>query len=115
MSAASLLAKLRAVGVAINSEGGKLIIEAPPGVVTAELRAELVERKADLIATLEAADDHRDQDQPLIDARHVIAGVLAAAYRRYTAVQRVGTERAGNSGKDRLANSGETSVHGVVE
>src|SRR5258708_6156951 len=104
MSAASLLAKLRAVGVAISSEGGKLILEAPPGVVTAELRAELGERKTDLIAVLEAANNHRDEDQPLIDSRHVIAGLLAAAYRRYAAVQRVGADRASNSGKDHLAN-----------
>jgi len=50
----------------------------------------------------------------MTDARTEIAGLLAMAYRRYAAIQRVGPDRPVNSGKDDLANSCGTSVHGVV-
>jgi hypothetical protein len=114
MSAASLLAQLRDEGISISSNAGRLVIDAPVGAVTAELRVELVKRKAELIATLETAHGVLHEDAPLTEARTEIARLLAIAYRRYAAIQRVGPDRAVISGKDDLANSGGTSVHGVV-
>ncbi len=58
-----LLNSLRVKGVEVESEGGRLHIDAPAGVLTDALRASLAENKEDLIellererAKLEAAD-----------------------------------------------------------
>lgn len=114
MSAASLLAQLRAAGVSINSGQGRLIVEAPTGVITPELHAELVQCKAELICELEKPPVIADEDSAVIEARREIVGLLAVAYRRCSAVQRVGTDRSSRPTNQGLANSSETSVHGVV-
>lgn len=49
-----------------------------------------------------------------IEALHKTAELLAIAYRRHAAIQRVGPDRSGNSVNDALANSSGSSVHGVV-
>ena len=54
-------------------------------------------------------------DPAFAAARHEVAELLATAYRRYTAIERVGTDQTGGSGKERLAKPRAQSVHGVVE
>jgi hypothetical protein len=44
-----LLARLRAMNLTVSSEGGRLRVSAPPGVLTHELREELTERKAAIL------------------------------------------------------------------
>lgn len=46
------LSDLRAVGVVLAIDGERLIINAPKGAVTSELRAELAQRKAEILAFL---------------------------------------------------------------
>ena len=117
MSAASLLAQLRDEGISISSNAGRLVIDAPVGAVTAELRVELVKRKAELIATLETAHGVLHEDAPLTEARTEIARLLAIAYSSATPRFNVSGQAIDwpvISGKDDLANSGGTSVHGDV-
>lgn len=52
MSAAALLASLENKGVRMSANGGRLVLEAKPGVLTPELRAKLVENKPALVALL---------------------------------------------------------------
>ena len=52
-SAASFLSSLRAAGISIRTQGGRLTVEAPAGVVTQRIREQLVHRKAELIEALE--------------------------------------------------------------
>ena len=56
MSAAALLARLRALGVALATDGDHLTIDAPAGVLTPALLAELRGRKWTLLALLAAAE-----------------------------------------------------------
>lgn len=112
MTAASLLAQLRSEGVSVRLESDRLIVDAPAGSVTDELRAQLRERKAELIAALEGEHVRLDESS-LIEVRRKIADLLAIAFQRYTAVERAG-EHGKTSGNDELANSSRPSVHGVV-
>jgi hypothetical protein len=114
MNAVAFLSQLRDAGITIEYRGNRLIVEAPTGAVTAELRAELVKRKAELIATLENAHGRLREDPLLAKARIEIASLVAIAYRRHGAIQRLGPDRPVSSGKGDLANSCRTSVHGVV-
>jgi TubC N-terminal docking domain len=113
MSPASLVNQLRAAGGSIRCDGGRLVIEAPPGVITAELRAELSKYKAELIALLESGTGNTGDAAETIQARNRIAGLLAMAYRRFLASRRPVEDQA-TSGDRRLANSTTLSVHGVV-
>lgn len=55
------------------------------------------------------------RSQPIVaDALLEVAGLLANAYRRYAAIERVGQDRSPNSGNPELANSLGSSVHGGV-
>jgi len=56
-----------------------------------------------------------DEDVAASEAQCEVAGLLATAYRRLGAIRRVGSNVSENSGKRELANSGQQSVHGVVE
>lgn len=115
MNAAAILkAKLRAAGVRFRREGTRLIVEAPAGVITAQLHTELANRKTELIAALEAEALSMTEDPAATEATGEIAGLLAGAYRRYTAVQRVPANRSGDPRDAELALSVEPSVHGVV-
>jgi hypothetical protein len=114
MNAVAFLSQLRDAGITIDYRGNRLIVEAPTGAVTAKLRAQLVKRKAELIAALETEGGCLREDPPLTEALTETAGLLAIAYRRYAAIQHVGPNRPVISGKDDLANSRGTSVHGVV-
>lgn len=50
-----LLGRLRAVGVSLSVDGDSLKCSAPPGVLTAELRAELTEHKPEILAFLKSS------------------------------------------------------------
>jgi TubC N-terminal docking domain len=112
MSASSFLVQLRSVGISVNVEGDRLIVDAPADVVTAELRAEIAVRKTELIAALEVGHDDLDNSD-LIEVRREIADLLAIAYRRYAAVMRA-CDHQPSPGTHELANSRRSSVHGVV-
>ena len=113
MSLAEFVAQLQSAGIKINSDRGRLIVEAPQGVLTTEWRAQLASRKAELMTALQEAPQ-TSHDLAAIKARAEIVGLMAAAYRRYIAIRQVGRDRRGSSGSDRLANLLGSSVHGVV-
>jgi len=52
MTAQAILDRLRSFGVCLSVAGDKLRVEAPAGVLTPELRQELIEHKAALLALL---------------------------------------------------------------
>lgn len=52
MTAQDLLAQLEQVGVVVSVAGDRLHVEAPPGVLTDDLRHLLAKRKPELIAAL---------------------------------------------------------------
>lgn len=113
MTAAILLKSLRATGISISSERGRLIVEAPAGVLSAQLRAELVRRKPEVIAALEV-EQQSPENGTQLEVQNEIASLLATAYRRHAAIQRVGTDRGEGSVDCGLANSDVSSVHGDV-
>lgn len=55
MTPSELLADLTSRGVILTRNGDKLRVQAPPGVVTVELRAELARYKLALLALLDPA------------------------------------------------------------
>lgn len=113
MSAVSLLTQLRAAGASITCDRGRLIIEAPAGLMTPELRTELVKYKAELIAMVKATSGNIGTDAETIEARNRIAGLLAMAHRRIVAMKCAG-ERQATPGNHELAKLPRSSVHGVV-
>lgn len=52
MNAGSLIDYLRARGAHLEAKGGRLLVDAPPGLLTPELKGELATRKAELLAIL---------------------------------------------------------------
>jgi hypothetical protein len=110
--ATSVLARTRAAGISIHAKSGRLIIEAPQGLVTSEVRAELAQQKTELMRAL--AEEQRKQergDDAVTQAFAEIAGLLATAYRRYAKVQRVPLGSTDSVNKE-LALSPVVSVHG---
>lgn len=57
MTAATLLDRLRCLGASVSLVGDKLRVEAPAGVLTPDLRRELIEHKAELVRLLRPAPD----------------------------------------------------------
>jgi hypothetical protein len=53
----TLVAELKAQGVQLSARGDRLRVEAPPGVLTPEVRQALTDRKAAILALLER--DHQ--------------------------------------------------------
>lgn len=108
--AIALIKRLRGAGVALRQEGTRLLVEAPVGVITPEVRRHLVRLKQPVLEALtkEAAAD--DCDGRNADAVYEVSALLAIAYRRCFANKPVGR----GSGDAGLANSSESSVHGVV-
>jgi amino acid adenylation domain-containing protein len=53
LSATELLSKLRSLNVSLSADGERLRLNAPPGVITPEVRDELVARKAELLKILQ--------------------------------------------------------------
>jgi hypothetical protein len=113
MSTVAFLEALHARGISIDANGGRLMIEAPEGAVTAELRGELLRRKTEIIAALDAVQQ-RPEASNLIEVQNEVAGLLAIAYRRHSAVQRVGADREAAGADCGLASAGGSSVHGDV-
>jgi hypothetical protein len=113
MNAAALLSMLRNAGATISSGRGRLIVEAPPGVLTAAVREDLAKHKAAVLALLGATPKNTDEDPILHEAFREITNFLVVAYRRYAAVSRVGQDRISDSPPKLAISSGE-SVHGVV-
>ncbi len=64
MSVKDLLTRFRRLGVTISLEEGNLRLKAPKGVLTAELRAELSERKEAVIAFLRKTENAARQLSP---------------------------------------------------
>ena len=63
--AASLVASLRTVGISIGIVDGRLLVEAPRGTITPDIRAQLVNCKAELVATLEFEEGHVTMASPI--------------------------------------------------
>ncbi len=55
MSTLELLTRLRKEGITLAAEGGQLRLKAPPGVLTTELRNELIANKAEILSLLNDA------------------------------------------------------------
>jgi len=113
MSALSYLNKLRGAGIKLRKEGTHLIIEAPSGVITSELRGEMGTRKMDILRALEAESRAAKTDSAGIKEIGVVAGLLAVAYKRYSAIPRL-PGQIPNEPDSELALSKDTSVHGGV-
>lgn len=57
MTAKAILESLRVLGASVSLVGDKLRVEAPAGVLTDDLRRELIEHKAELVRLLRPAPD----------------------------------------------------------
>ena len=66
MTARELLASLRERGVRIRVEDGRLLCDAPPGVLDGALRAQLVARKQELLAVLAEAEAAHSAPRSLV-------------------------------------------------
>jgi hypothetical protein len=75
MTDKDFLKSFEALGISLSSERGRLIVEAPTGVLTPQLREELVRRKSELIAALEGRRQS-PADLTLPDAQNEIARLL---------------------------------------
>jgi hypothetical protein len=67
--AISLLAKLRAAGVSISSQHGRLIVEAATGIVTQQLLEELAKYKGELISALQLDVAYRHRQDHVNESR----------------------------------------------
>ena len=115
MSAAALITDLRKAGVQFYRVGTRLIVEAPPGLVTPEIRAELSRSKQELLnAVGRQSPEATGDDQVVAEALREIAALLAAAYRRQQEIRRVPEHHPGAGAQHGLALSGQASVYGVV-
>ena len=112
--AGTLLATLHRAGVHLRREGDQLVAEAPTGVLTPDLKEELLRLKQDLLQVLDQEVDDRAVGDELRDARRSVAALLSAAYQRYKNDNRppVAALDAAVGG---LALSTSSSVHGVVK
>src|SRR6266851_2883706 len=91
---AVLITDLRKAGVRLSREGARLIVEAPPGVVTPQIRAELSRSKQELLTTLGAEPRGATGDDRIAaEAVREMAGMFAAAYRRHQELRRVPEDR----------------------
>ncbi len=70
--------------------------------------------KPELISVLEESHNCPDEDSTFTEAQQKIIGLLAVAYRRYSAIPKVGTDRPTNPVNSELANPSVSSVHGGV-
>lgn len=57
MTAQAVLERLRSLGARVSLAGDKVRVEAPAGVLTDDLRRELIEHKAELVRLLRPAPD----------------------------------------------------------
>ncbi len=69
MTALEVISRLRELGVKISVDADELVVDAPQGAITAELAAQIRERKVQLIAMLKwSARSQRFSDLPLVAA-----------------------------------------------
>jgi hypothetical protein len=107
---ARLLAKLRASGVSIRSEGTRLVLEARPGIITPKLREEITRSKAAILATLAHENNAGCGWDADLEPISEVARLLATAYLRHSQTH----QALGNAGDDKLACAAPESVHGGV-
>lgn len=113
-TAMSLVASLRASGISIRAENRRLLVEAPLGTITPEIRSQLARCKAELISTLEFEEKHSGKDPVTVEALRKVASLLAAAYRRWQMTPRI-PEVLRDPPKGELALSPGQSVHGCEQ
>ena len=112
---AALITDLRKAGVRLYREGTRVMVEAPAGVITPEIRAELSRSKQELLTALGKESPGATGEDPIAaEALRAIAGLLAAAYRRQQEIRRVPADHASAERHGKLALPCEPSVHGVV-
>lgn len=70
MTTAHLVAHLGALGVRLDASAGRLRVHDPNGALGPELRAELVERKADVLALVAASRPAGAAEAPLVARRY---------------------------------------------
>lgn len=100
MSTFAFLTRLRDLDIQVSAENGKLRVNAPKGALTPDIRAELTQRKPDLIALLTESVDAvspvpRDGDLPLSLAQEQLWRLHAlqpdsAAYTMYSVSRLLG-------------------------
>lgn len=106
-----ILAALRVKGVSIRSERGRLIVDAPWGAISPDLRAKLLTRKTELIEAL-GVEARLWSDDPIArESLSKVAVLLAKAYEGYSRVQRLEPNRPDDSVQNELALSALQSVH----
>ena len=105
----SFIDKLRGAGVVLRMNGDRLLVQAPAGVVTAELREEIVRRKPELISAIQGSSSKTPAEP---DSLREIANLLTAAYQRYVAIPKPHAEQRIESAPAGVALFGTTSVHG---
>jgi hypothetical protein len=104
MSRASFLIKrLRGAGASIQSTGSGLVVDAPKGVLTLDLRAELASMKREILLELQGEAENAANPSELAEASQLVASLLASAYKQLNAQR-----------DSRLALSKPESVHGDV-
>jgi hypothetical protein len=113
-TATSLLASLRAVGILIRSEEGRLVVEAPRGIITPEIRSQLAKRKTELVSILKLEEEHKANDAITAEALRKVAALLATAYQRRQRIPRI-PEVAGYPLNIELALPAGQSVHGCEQ
>lgn len=113
-TATSLVASLRASGISIWAENRRLLVEAPQGTITPEIRSQLTKCKGELISTLEFEEKHRGKDPVTVEASREVASLLVAAYRRWQKIPRI-PEVLDDPPKGELALSPGQSVHGCEQ
>jgi amino acid adenylation domain-containing protein len=87
---ADFLARLRALDIRLSLDGDRLNCSAPKGVLTGDLRAELLERKPEIIELLRQSNAAVERSIPLISRDGTL--LLSSAQRRLWFLQRYAPE-----------------------
>ena len=106
-----LLTKLGDLGVTLRADGTRLLVQAPGGVITPELRTEMARRKVKILAAIQGTSRAANEDAPATLALHELSGLLAKAYQRHFAVQQVTGNQPRQEPDLGLALSSAASVH----
>ncbi|MEA2204101.1 MAG: TubC N-terminal docking domain [Blastocatellia bacterium] len=78
MSAYNLLSDLRQAGVVVKASGNdRLVVDAPKGALTAEMRAALAEHKKELLAILTVTGEQHDAAAPTLSQARELAAPVA--------------------------------------
>jgi chemotaxis protein histidine kinase CheA len=79
MSAYNLLSDLRQAGVVVKASGNdRLVVDAPKGALTAEMRAALAEHKKELLAILTVTGEQHDAAAPMLSQAREVPSPAAA-------------------------------------